>query len=88
MSGGAWFELWPDGQAVGGAERYGDRAAAEQAATAMLIRRPDLAFVDIAKCGESSLPHTISRISGTQPPVPAAGEVDGLHLLPRGEPEC
>jgi len=86
-SAGTWFELRPSGEAVD-AERYGERAAAEQAATAMLIRQPDLEFVDIAECSDTSPPNTVSRISGTQPPAPADAEVDGLHLLPRGEPEC
>ena len=90
MSGDAstWYELLPDGHAASGGERYGERAAAEQAATAMLIRQPDLQCIDIAECSESAPPNTVGRISGTQPPAPADAEVDGLHLLPRGEPEC
>ena len=85
---GTWYELLPDGNAAGGAERYGERAAAEQAATAMLIRQPDLRWVDIAECSEGAPPSTVGRISGAQPPAPADAEVDGLHLLPRGQPEC
>ena len=52
MSGDAttWYELLPDGHAEDGAERYAERAAAEQAATAMLIRRPELVCVDVAEC--------------------------------------
>ena len=90
MSGDAttWYELLPDGHAEDGAERYAERAAAEQAATAMLIRRPELVCVDVAECREGSAPSTVGRISGTQPPAPSEAEVDGLHLLPRGEPEC
>jgi hypothetical protein len=89
MSGdpSTWYELLPDGNAGSGAERYGDRSAAEQAATAMLIRRPELMCVDIAECTEGSPPSTVGRISGAQPPAPNEAEVDGLHLLPRGEPE-
>ena len=51
---GTWYELLPDGNAASGAERYGERAAAEQAATAMLIRQPDLRWVDIAECSEGA----------------------------------
>ena len=89
MSGDSstWYELLPDGHAEDGGERYGERSAAEQAASAMLIRRPELVCVDIAECGENSPPSTVGRISGTQPPAPNEAEVDGLHLLPRGEPE-
>jgi hypothetical protein len=89
MSGDAhtWYELLPDGHAEHGAERYDERAAAEQAATAMLIRRSELVCVDVAECSEGSPPSTVGRISGTQPPAPSDAEVDGLHLLPRGEPE-
>ena len=85
---GTWYELLPDGNAASSSERYGERAAAEQAATAMLIRQPDLQCVDIAECSEGASPSTVGRISGAQPPAPADAEVDGLHLLPRGEPEC
>ena len=83
-----WYELLPDGHAEDGAERYSERASAEQAATAMLIRRPDLVCVDVAECRDGVAPSTVGRISGTQPPAPSEAEVDGLHLLPRGEPEC
>ncbi len=90
MSGDAttWYELLPDGHAEDGAERYAERAAAEQAATAMLIRRPDLVCVDVAECRDDVAPSIVGRISGTQPPAPSEAEVDGLHLMPRGEPEC
>jgi hypothetical protein len=89
MTGNArtWYELLPDGHAEDAAERYGERAAAEQAASAMLIRRPQLVCVDIAECSDSAPPETVGRISGSRPPAPAEAEVDGLHLLPRGEPE-
>jgi hypothetical protein len=83
-----WYELLPDGHAEDGAERYGERSAAEQAATAMLIRRPELVCVDVAECSENSAPSTVGRISGAQPPAPQEAEVDGLHRLPRGAPEC
>jgi hypothetical protein len=94
MSGdeGTWYELQPDSGPVPDAERYRDRAKAEQAAMAMLSRQPDLQFIEIAEYelagGESSLLRTVSRIAGAQPPAPAEGEVDDLHLLPRGDPEC
>jgi len=82
-----WFELRPDGAPSEDAERYRERSTAEQAATAMLNRRPDLQFVEIAECGEGLTPTTIGRISATQPPAPADGEIDDLHKLPRGAPE-
>lgn len=89
---GTWYELQPDSGPVTNAERHRDRAKAEQAATAMLGRQPDLQFVEIAEYevvgGEPSLFRTVGRISGTQPPAPEEGEVDDLHLLPRGDPEC
>jgi hypothetical protein len=72
-------------------ERYRDKAEAEHAAAQLLARQPDMQFVDIAECGirngESSLLRTVSRIEPAQPPAPSEAEVDGLHLLPRGEPE-
>jgi hypothetical protein len=89
---GTWFELRPDGEQVGEAECYRGRAAAEQAATAMLIRLPDLQFVEIAEHdvqgGARSEGGTVGRVAGAQPPVPSEAEVDDLHKLPRGEPEC
>ena len=54
----------------------------------MLIRQPDLRCVDIAECSEAAPPNTVGRISGSQPPAPADAEVDDLHKLPRGAPEC
>ena len=89
---GTWYELQPDGGPAPDAERHRDRAKAEQAAMAMLGRQPDLQFVEIAEYevvgGKPSLPRTVSRISGAQPSAPEDGEVDDLHLLPRGDPEC
>jgi hypothetical protein len=82
-----WFELRPDGEAMEGPERYGGRSAAEQAATAMLNRRPALQFVEIAECGEGSASTVVGRISSSQPPAPADAEIDDLHKLPRGAPE-
>jgi hypothetical protein len=83
------FELRPDGERVDDPERYRVQAEAEQAATAMLIRQPDLQFVEIAEhdaAGDDD--GTVGRIGTAQPPVPEAAEVDDLHKLPRGDPEC
>ena len=90
---GTWFELQPGGRDEGReAERYRDREAAEQAATAMLIREPELEFVGVAEYGlrdgEASLVGAPGRIGAAQPPAPEEAEVDELHLLPRGDPEC
>ena len=89
---GTWFELRPDGGAVRDAERYRDKPEAEQAATAMLIRRPELEFVEIAECelrrSEIRQLGVVSRIAGAHPPAPSEAEVDDLHKLPRGDPEC
>ena len=83
---GAWYELRPDGAAVEDAERYLERSAAEQAATAMLNRRPQLQAVEIVECGAGT-PTVVGRISPAQPPAPAEAEIDDLHKLPRGAPE-
>jgi hypothetical protein len=87
-----WFELRPDGGAASDAERYRDKPEAEQAAAAMLIRRSELEFVEIAeyrlRAGEIRRVGTVSRIAGSQPPAPSEAEVDDLHKLPRGDPEC
>ncbi len=87
-----WFVLQPGGQSPHGAERYRAKAEAEQAATAMLIRRPELQFVEVAEYamrgGEASQVSTVSRIGAAQPPAPSEAEVDDLHKLPRGDPEC
>jgi hypothetical protein len=93
MTGDAtWFELQPAGRADGGAERYRERAEAERAATAMLIREPELEFVGIAEYalrdGEASLVGAPTRIAAAQPPAPSEAAVDDLHRLPRGAPEC
>ena len=89
---GTWFELRPDGGAASDEERYRDKPEAEQAATAMLIRRPELQFVEIAEyevlAGAVRQLGTVSRISDAQPPTPSEAEVDDLHKLPRGDPEC
>jgi hypothetical protein len=89
---GTWFELRPDGGAASDAVRHRDKAKAEQAATAMLIRRSELAFVEIAeyelRAGEIRQLGTVSRIAGAQPPAPSEADVDDLHKLPRGDPEC
>jgi hypothetical protein len=82
-----WFELRPDGEPIEDAERCRERPAAEQAATAMLNRQPELQFVEIAECGEGRTPTAVGRISAAQPPAPADGEIDDLHKLPRGAPE-
>jgi hypothetical protein len=88
---GTWYELRPDSRAVGDAERYGERSAAEQAASALLIRQPDVLFVEIAECslraGSAVAPTVVGRISPAQPPAPADAEIDDLHKLPRGAPE-
>ena len=88
---GTWYELQAARHPSGPAERYRDRAAAEQAATALLIRELDLQFVDVAEYevrgGEASQPSVVSRITGSRPPAPGDAAVDGLHLLPRGDPE-
>jgi hypothetical protein len=87
-----WFELRPDGERIDGAESYRGKAEAEQAATAMLIRCPDLQFVEITeqdvRGGEPSDRGRVSRVAGAQPPAPSDAKVDDLHKLPRGEPEC
>jgi hypothetical protein len=87
-----WYELRPDSHAGGGAERYGEQAAAQQAATAMLIRQPGVQFVEIVECGRRAgsdvAPAVVARIAASQPPAPAEAEVDDLHKLPRGAPEC
>jgi hypothetical protein len=89
---GTWFELRPDGEQVDAAESYRGRAEAEQAATAMLIRRPELQFVAIAEHDEQpdarSDGETVGRVASAQPPAPSEAEVDDLHKLPRGDPEC
>jgi hypothetical protein len=86
-----WYELWPGGVAPAGAERYGRKSEAEQAATAMLIRQPELPLVEIAECGmrgeEAVPPAVVGRISPSQPPAPDEAEIDDLHKLPRGAPE-
>jgi hypothetical protein len=91
MDEGIWYELRPDSQATEDAERYGERSAAEQAATAMLNRRPELQFVEIAEGGARDggalAPTVVGRISSSQPPAPAEAEIDDLHTLPRGAPE-
>src|SRR6476469_5208330 len=87
-----WFELQPAGGGRHEAERYRARSEAEQAATAMLIRRPELEFVEVAEYamrdGEASRTGAASRIAAAQPPAPSEAEVDDLHKLPRGDPEC
>ncbi len=87
-----WFELQPGGGNPPGAERYGAKSEAEQAATAMLIRRPELQFVEVAEYamrgGEAAEVSIVSRIAAAQPPAPSEAEVDDLHKLPRGQPEC
>jgi hypothetical protein len=82
------FELRPDGERERDAERYGEQSEAEQAATAMLIRRPDLQFVEIAEYQAERSAETVGRITAAQPPAPEDAKVDGLHTLPRGDPEC
>jgi len=87
-----WFELQPAGGGRHEAERYRARSEAEQAATAMLIRRPELEFVEVAEYamrdGEASRTGAASRIAAAQPPAPSEAEVDDLHKLPRGDSEC
>jgi hypothetical protein len=89
---GTWYELQPGGGASHEAERYRAKAEAEQAATAMLIRRPELQFVEVAEYamrgGAPSQLSIVSRIAGAQPPAPSEAEIDDLHKLPRGDPEC
>jgi hypothetical protein len=90
--GGTWYELQPDGRQAGDAERYRDKAEAEQAALQMLTRHADVQVVDIAeyeiRAGVRATASVVSRIAAAQPPAPSEAEVDGLHLLPRGDPEC
>jgi hypothetical protein len=86
-----WYELQPASRAPADAERYRRKSEAEQAATAMLIRQPDLLFVEIAECGtrggEPVPPAVVGRISAAQPPAPDEAAIDDLHKLPRGAPE-
>ena len=88
---GTWFELRSDSREAR-VERYRDRAVAEQAATAMLIRQPELRFVDIAEYeilgGTAAEPSIVNRITASHPPTPEEAAVDDLHRLPRGDPEC
>jgi hypothetical protein len=92
MADDTWYELQPDGGPPSDAERFGDRAAAEQAAAQMLARQPDVQCVDIAEYqlrgGARALVGVAGRITAAQPPPPAAAAVDDLHRLPRGDPEC
>ena len=81
---GSGYELRPAGADASESERYGAREEAEQAATAMLIRRPDIPFVDVIRSADAE---HVSRITGARGPAPAEAEVDDLHLLPRGDPE-
>jgi hypothetical protein len=87
-----WFELQPDGEEPDPGERYRKRAEAEQAATAMLIRRPELQFVEVTERTVSpeqgARRIVINRIAPAQPPAPSEAQVDDLHKLPRGDPEC
>jgi hypothetical protein len=85
---GRVFELRPDGQRESDAERYREQSEAEQAATAMLIRRPDLQYVEIAEQEPGRAADTVGRIAAAQPPAPEEAEIDDLHKLPRGDPEC
>jgi hypothetical protein len=86
---GRVFELRPDGKAERHAECYQEQSQAEQAATAMLIRRPDLQFVEIAEHEPGRAADTVARrITAAQPPAPEEAEIDDLHRLPRGDPEC
>jgi hypothetical protein len=86
-----WYELRPGSRAPADAERYGRKSEAERAATAMLVRHPDLVFVEIAECGtrggDPVPPTVVGRISPSQPPAPDEAEIDDLHKLPRGAPE-
>ena len=88
---GIWFQLVPAGRSPHEGERYRERAAAERAATAMLIRDPDIEFIEIAEYelrGGRRSAIGLDRIAAAQPPAPQEAEVDGLHLIPRGDPEC
>ncbi|HEY3613549.1 MAG TPA: hypothetical protein VGK92_07585 [Gaiellales bacterium] len=89
MTAGAttWYELRPDSQAAAGDERYGAQDEAEQAATALLIRQPELLYVEIAQCSEAQPATVVARIAPSQPPAPAEAAIDDLHKLPRGAPE-
>jgi hypothetical protein len=85
---GTVYELWPEGRASAGTESYGARDEAEQAATAMLIRQPELLFVEIAeRAPRDAEPLVVGRIAPAQPPAPAHAAIDDLHKLPRGAPE-
>ena len=58
----------------------------------MLIRQPELRFVDIAEYeilgGTAAEPSIVNRITASHPPTPEEAAVDDLHRLPRGDPEC
>jgi hypothetical protein len=82
-----WYELRPDSRPAGESERYGAQDEAEQAATAMLIRQPELLYVEIARCGEGQAATVVGRIAPSQPPAPSEAAIDDLHKLPRGAPE-
>jgi hypothetical protein len=86
-----WYELRPESRAGDGAERYGAQDEAERAATAMLVREPELLYVEIAECGtrdgEAIAATVVGRIAPSQPPAPSEAAIDDLHKIPRGAPE-
>jgi hypothetical protein len=84
---GTWYELRPDSHAAAGDERYGAQDEAEQAATALLIRQPELLYVEIAQCSAHEPATVVGRIAPSQPPAPSEAAIDDLHKLPRGAPE-
>ena len=89
---GTWFRSQTARHPSGPAGALPRWAAAEQAATAMLIRRPELLFVDVAEYvilgGTASQPSVVDPHHGRAPSTPEDAAVDDLHRLPRGDPEC
>jgi hypothetical protein len=66
---GTWYELRPNGQPIIGSgtpRRYGEQAAAEQAAREMRQRYPDFRFVEIISyedcAGERSRATPVARV--------------------------
>ena len=85
-----WYELLPDGHAEDGAERYaekgggragGDRDARSGGPIWCASTSPSAARRSAAEHRRPDLGERSRRRR-------ARAEVDGLHLLPRGEPEC
>ena len=82
-----WYELRPESRPAGEGERYGAQDEAEQAATAMLIRQPELLSSRSPGVARGRPATVVGRISPSQPPAPSEAAIDDLHKLPRGAPE-